>query len=77
MITNDFDMRFERSQKRFNMIFRIISILIAFVFVATVGFWIVVGVFAFNSVGAIDQHGIKGVVEQIWCGKEKPNCINL
>lgn len=77
MISNNFDMHFEQSQKRFNILFRIISTLIAVVFVATVGFWILVGVFAFNSISAFEKHGIKGVVEQIWCGKEKPNCINI
>ena len=24
----------------------------------------------------IDQHGIRGVVEHLWCGKELPGCLS-
>ena len=39
------------------------------VFALIIGGWIVTGYVVVKGVGAIDENGLKGVVEQVWCGK--------
>lgn len=54
-------------------LFRIVPWFIGFVFVLIVSIWIVGGILVFKSVDAINEKGLRGVVEQVWCGKES-NC---
>ena len=75
MFDRDFDRRFRQSQRRFDIMFRIVATIIALTFVGIVAFWIFAGTMVFKAVGEVDQKGLKGVVEQIWCGKEKPDCL--
>ena len=39
------------------------------VFALIIGGWIVTGYVVVKGVGAIDENGLKGVAEQVWCGK--------
>ncbi len=75
MFDRDFDRRFRQRQRRFDIIFRIVATIIALTFIGIVAFWIFVGTVAFKAVDEIDQKGVHGVVQQIWCGKENPNCL--
>lgn len=75
MFDRDFDRRFRQSQRRFDIMFRIIATMIAVVFVAIVAFWIFVGVLAVDAVSEIEQHGVKSVVEHIWCGRDNQGCM--
>ena len=75
MFNSDFDRRFQQSQRRFDIMFRIVATIIALSFVGIVAFWIFAGTVAFKAVGEIEHQGVKGLVEQIWCGKEKPDCL--
>lgn len=75
MFDRDFDRRFRQGQRRFDIMFRIVTTVIALTFVGIVAFWIFAGTMVFKAVGEVDQKGLKGVVEQIWCGKEKPDCL--
>ena len=75
MFNSDFNRRFQQSQRRFDIMFRIVATIIALSFVGIVAFWIFAGTVAFKAVGEIEQQGVKGLVEQIWCGKEKPDCL--
>lgn len=74
MFDSDFDRRFRQSQRRFDIMFRIIATMIAVVFVAIVAFWVFVGVLAVDAVSEIEQHGVKSVVEKIWCGQDNQGC---
>lgn len=75
MFDGDFDRRFRNSQKRHDMFFRIVLTMIVITFIAIVGFWIFAGTVAIKALDQVEQHGVKGVVEQVWCGKDKPNCL--
>jgi hypothetical protein len=39
------------------------------VFALIIGGWIVTGYVVVQGVGAVDEKGLKGVAEQVWCGK--------
>ena len=43
------------------------------VFALIIGGWIVTGYVVVKGVGAVDEKGLKGVVEQVWCG-ERVEC---
>lgn len=77
MFDGNFDRRFEKARRRHDMMFRVVMTLFVIAFITIVCFWIFVGTVAVNTVTQVDQHGIKGVVEQIWCGKDSPNCLDL
>jgi hypothetical protein len=51
--------------------FRVVTALIVLAFLVIIGFWIVMGTVAYKTVEQVDEKGVKGVVEQIWCGKQK------
>lgn len=68
---NDFNTRFQQSQRRFDIMFRVVSTLIAVVFVCIVLFWIGMGVLAVKTVDSVGENGVRGVVEQLWCGKNQ------
>lgn len=53
--------------------FRIVPWFIGFVAMLIVSIWIVGGILVFKFVDAINEKGLRGVAEQVWCGKE-PNC---
>lgn len=56
-----------------DFLFRIVPWFIGFVFVLIVSIWIIGGILAFKSFDAINEKGLKGVIEQMWCGKDA-NC---
>ena len=55
-------------------IFRIFPFFFGFVILLVITIWIVVGVVAYKSIDAVNEKGLKGVAEQVWCGKENTNC---
>ena len=68
----NFDKEFEKSKKRFTLIWRIvitIFIIGAVAFAAEVAF---VGYVAYKAVPTVEQQGLKGVVDSLWYGKEGP-----
>ena len=73
---SDFDRRFQQSQRRFDIMFRVVTTVIALGFVAIVAFWIFAGFVAVKAVGEVEQQGVKGIVEQIWCGNNNPKCLD-
>lgn len=68
---NDFQRRMDRSQRTFDIVFRLVTVVIVLAFLAIIGFWIIMGTVAYKTVEQVDEKGIKGVVEQVWCGKQK------
>lgn len=56
-------------QSHFNTISNIVIALIVLVMVVIVGAWIVAGVTAATAVSEISDKGLRGVAEQLWCGK--------
>ena len=71
--SRDFDRRFNQSQRRFDFMFRVVATIIALVFVGIVCFWIFAGALAVKAVDQVGEQGVRGVVEQLWCGKS-PDC---
>lgn len=55
-------------------IFRIFPFFFAFMAFMIIGGWIVMAVVAYKSIDAVDEKGLKGVAEQVWCGKENTDC---
>jgi hypothetical protein len=70
---NNFDHRFDQSQRRFNTMFRVITTIIVLGFTAILAFWIFAGFLAYKAADGIGEKGVRGVVEQLWCGKST-NC---
>lgn len=60
-----------RSSKSF--VFRIVPWFIGFAFVLIISICIIGGILAFKSFDVITEKGLKGVAEQVWCGKND-NC---
>jgi hypothetical protein len=52
-----------------NTMFKLIPWFIGAVFAIIISSWIVRGYLVVKGVGAVDEKGLKGVVEQVWCGK--------
>lgn len=72
---NSFNRDFARSQKRFNIMFRLVATIISISFVAIVAFYIFAGVLVFKSAGEIQENGLQGVIQQIWCGAKNKDCL--
>lgn len=64
---NDFD-------RDFRWMRRIVFTFIAIVFLAIIGYWIVVGVILTKAASEIEDKGLKTVIETIWCGKQAKDC---
>ena len=62
-------------QKRHDFMFNIIATIIMVGFVGIVVFWVWVGATLVQSAGAIQEQGLKSVIESVWCGKNNKNCI--
>lgn len=65
----EFDRNFAKSQRNFNIMFRVIATIVALGFVGIVCFWIFAGVLAVKAADQVGEQGVRGVVEQLWCGK--------
>lgn len=64
---------FEKDNKSFNIMFKIITYMIGFVLLLITVYWVFIGFIAYKAVSSYDfSHGIKPVIEKIWC--DKPNC---
>lgn len=55
---------------KFETRFTLIKTFILIVFVLIICVWIFMGVLAYKGVTTVDERGLKGFVEQIWCGKQ-------
>jgi hypothetical protein len=66
--SKDFDRLFEQSQNRVAIMFRIVATFNALIVVAFIGLLVFAGVVAHRSVEAVQAVGVRGVVEQLWCG---------
>lgn len=68
---SEFDKRFARNQRRFDIMFRVVSVIIGIVFIAVIAGWIFAGTVAYKAVDAVEEQGLKSVIENIWCGKDQ------
>lgn len=62
--------RMNQNKSRFKVIFGIASALIVLTFIGIIAFWAFVGTVAFKAADEINQNGVKGVIEDVWCGKK-------
>lgn len=51
-------------------LFHFTNIFIAFVFVIVISFSVVIGIFAVKAANQVNDSGIRGLLEQLWCGKD-------
>lgn len=49
--------------------FRVVSVFIAVIFIMVISFWIVTGIFAYKALNQVNDNGVRGLIEQLWCGK--------
>lgn len=54
--------------------FKVVSGVIAFMFVVIIAFWIFIGFATMKTVGKVEEVGLKSMIETIWCGKAK-DCL--
>lgn len=64
-----FDRDFAKSRRNFTIMSRIVITFITLVFIAIITFWIFAGVLAFKAVDHVGEQGMRGAIEQLWCGK--------
>lgn len=64
-----FDRDFAKSQRNFTIMSRIVISFITLVFIAIITFWIFAGVFAVKAIDNVGEQGLRGSLEQLWCGK--------
>jgi len=70
----NFQTNFDRSQRTFNIMFRIAATMIALTFVGIFLFWAFVGFTAVKAADEVEQKGLKAVIERIWCGPDN-HCL--
>jgi hypothetical protein len=66
----NFDKEFQKSERRFNFVWRLAMGIILFVFLMMgLGFigLIYTGV---NAADDVNERGLKAVLEEVWCGKD-------
>lgn len=66
---------FKERERSFKMMDRFIKTFIGLVFVCVLAVWLTVGILVYRAAGSIEDKGLKTMIEEIWCGKENPNCI--
>jgi len=66
---NDFDKSFNRTRNA-------ILCFIAIVFICIISLWIIAGAVIIKSSDQIEQHGLKSIVESVWCGKDNVSCMS-
>ncbi len=54
----------------FGLLFKVVPIFIAVVFIVVVASWIFFGTVAFKAYDSIEKHGLKSVIERIWEGEK-------
>lgn len=65
---NDFEKSFNRTRNA-------IIAFIVVVLVCIIASWVIMGVVLVKSTDQIEQHGLKSIVESVWCGKNNTSCI--
>ena len=65
---------FNDRSRSFNLLFRLVVGFILIAWVAIFAYWIVVGVILVKTADAVNEKGLKTVIETIWCGKEAKDC---
>lgn len=56
--------------KDFNRMRTFIKVFSGIVFVLMISIWIFGAVLTYKVVDQVNEQGLKGVVEQVWCGKD-------
>jgi hypothetical protein len=77
MFGGDYDKELKKRQKRFDMMSKFVMFFIIAVFVVVMISWIAMGWVAINLADEVDAQGLKPVAERIWCGRKKPNCLDV
>lgn len=54
-------------------LFKVVPVFIVIVFVMMLGWYVFLGVLAVKGYDKIDEVGLKGAMESVWCGKQ-PDC---
>lgn len=68
-----FDEDFDKASRRFNFMFKAVSIFIGVVFCLVVAGWIFIGTAVYKGSEQIKEQGASGMLESFWCGK-KTDC---
>lgn len=74
---NNFSRDFDRSHRRFNIMFTIVTCFIGVVFVGMICWWGFLAYVAVGAVGQIEKDGVRGVLGQVWCGNNSDCQKNL
>ena len=57
-----------------SLLFKIVPSFIVLVGILILGLFVVIGIFTYNTMESVNEVGVKGVLEQVWCGKQHTNC---
>jgi hypothetical protein len=60
--------QFEKDQRTFNIMFRVVATIIVIGWIAMIAFWIFAGTTVVKAADQVEQRGLKAVIEEIWCG---------
>lgn len=76
MFGGNFDRDFARRARRADRFSKFVMGFIIFTFVMVVIGWIVMGWIAVNMVDKVEAEGLKPMIERMWCGPKKPECLS-
>lgn len=65
---SQFNRDFDRSRRRFNIFFTVVSSVIVLMFVAMIAFYVFVGTVAVSVADDVKTDGVRAVIERLWCG---------
>lgn len=51
-------------------LFKVVPIFIGFVFIVTIGIWVVIGLVGLKAVEKVDKQGLKSVISDVWNGRD-------
>jgi hypothetical protein len=64
-----FNREFEKNERAVKIINWIVIAVFALSLVSAIVFSILIGVVTVKAVDQVDEQGLRGVLEQLWCGK--------
>ena len=61
---------FNRSDKRFDRMWKNSGIFITLVFILIVSVWIIIAIAAYKGIKAVNKTGLKHIIEEVYNGKD-------
>lgn len=61
----------------FNILFKFVVGIIILGWVVVIGWWVFVFMFVSSNIGDVETHGVRHLLQKLWCGQIKDCTLNL